>query len=390
MKVGVFHWAFEFFGGGEKVAMDIAEAFGLKEVYTLFSTANDPEGRGIKAVDVSYLLPRWGKLLGKFTKRYRGFEHFVWEMIDVRDLGDFDVIITSGVTPRAIIAPEHVMHMNYCHSVPRWLWDLWHYRWKNTKKSFIVYWVAELLRNLDILADSRVDYYIVNSELIKKRLWHYLKRDSEIIYPSIRCDKYYFRENGNFILHLGRIDKEKQIFPVIKACEKANVRLIIAGNKGNDSETWNYIQKNNGNGIIDYRGFVSDEEKRELLAECKAVVYNPISEDFGIIPCEAFASGKPVIVNRTGFPPILVRKGEFIEKNGILEVYNTGIITNSDEDALAIAIKALEKYEWDEKRLQDFAKSFDITQFKEKIRSFVDAKMREFNDIHAWLRGSNA
>lgn len=68
MKVGVFHWAFDFFGGGEKVAMDIAKALGLKEVYTLFSSAKKD---GIEAVDISYLLPRWAKLAGKITKRKR-------------------------------------------------------------------------------------------------------------------------------------------------------------------------------------------------------------------------------------------------------------------------------------------------------------------------------
>jgi hypothetical protein len=50
MKVGVFHWAFDFFGGGEKVAMDIARALGLKQVYTLFSNAKKD---GIEVVDIS-------------------------------------------------------------------------------------------------------------------------------------------------------------------------------------------------------------------------------------------------------------------------------------------------------------------------------------------------
>lgn len=378
MNVGVFHWAFDFVGGGEKVAFDIADVFKRREVYTLFSSATDPEGRSIKAVDVSYLLPKWGRLFGKFTKRNRGFEYWLWEMINVKELDDFDVIITSGVTPRAIIAPEDVLHINYCHSVPRWLWDLWHYRWKNTKKSFIVFWVAELLRNLDICVDSRVDHYIVNSELIQRRLWHYLKRSSEIVYPSIKCNKYYFKEHGDFILHIGRFDKEKQILPVIRACERENVKLVLIGGRGTDKEAWDYVQRHNGR-LIDYRGFVSDEEKRELLAECKAVIYNPLNEDFGIVPCEAFASGKPVIVNDTGFPSVLVRKGDFIEKDGIFIVHRTGIIAKSDESAIAHAIKLLDKYEWDERYLRNFAENFDFSIFRENITKKVSEWFKSFD-----------
>ncbi|MEM2446062.1 MAG: glycosyltransferase [Candidatus Bathyarchaeia archaeon] len=380
MKVGVFHWAFDFIGGGEKVAFDIAEVFGRKEVYTLFSSATDPEGRGIKAVDISYLLPRWGRLFGKFTKRKRGFEYWLWEMIDVRELDNFDVIITSGVTPRAIIAPEDVVHVNYCHSVPRWLWDLWHFRWKNTKKSLFIFWSAELLRALDVVADTRVDYYVVNSELIQRRLWHYLKRDSVIIYPSIRTKKYYFKEFGDFILHIGRIDKEKQVFPVIKACEKLGTKLVLIGNKGNDRETYEYLQKNNGR-VIDYRGVVSEEEKRELLATCKAVVYNPISEDFGIVPTEAFASGKPVIVNNTGFPPVLIRKGDFVKKDGAIEVRKTGMITNGTAEMIATAIKLLDSFEWNNKELIAFARSFDFEVFKQKMQDYVTDVQKQFSEM---------
>ena len=364
VKIAVFHWTFDFFGGGEKVAIDIAKCLGLKKVYTLFS---ETERDGVKAEDISYLLPRWARLLGKITKRKRALEYWLWEMIDVTELGDFDIIITSGVTPRAIITPEHIMHVNYNHSVPRWLWDLWHFRWKLSKKSIRIFSLTEVFRWMDIIADSRVDYYFVNSELIKRRLWKYIKRDSVVLYPPIETKKYRFEEFGDFVLHMGRFDVEKQIIPVVKACERAGVKLILTGNAGNDKVTFRYVQKHNGNGIIDYRGFVSEEEKLELLARCKAVIYNPLNEDYGIIPSEALASGKPVIVNHTGYPPLLIKRTGFRESDGVLKIYNGGIVTKGDESTIATAIKLLDRYEWDSEFMMNFAKRFDIEVFKTNL-----------------------
>ena len=378
MKVGVFHWAFDFFGGGEKVAMDIARVLGLKEVYTLFSEA---EKDGVEAVDISYLLPRWARLLGRITGKKRAFEYWLWEMIDVMEIDDFDVIITSGVTPRAIITQEHIMHINYCHSVPRWLWDLFHYRWKMTNRSVKIFFFTELFRRMDIIADSRVDYYFVNSELIRRRLWKYHKRDSVVLHPAIETSKYRFEEFGDFVLHMGRFDSEKQIMPVVKACEKAGVKLVLTGSPGNDRETYEYVKKHSGNDIIDFRGFVSEEEKLELLATCKAVIYNPINEDFGIVPTEALASGKPVIVNNTGYPPLLIKKTGYIENDGILRIYRGGIITKGDENTIAAALKLLDRYEWDSKFLVEFAKNFDMKVFENGLKMQLKIWKKEFDSM---------
>jgi len=271
------------------------------------------------------------------------------------------------VSGNHLFATAQGMVVHNCHSVPRWLWDLWHFRWKLSKKSFRIFSLTEVFRWMDIIADSRVDYYFVNSELIKRRLWKYMKRDSVVLYPPIETKKYRFEEFGDFVLHMGRFDVEKQIMPVVKACERAGVKLILTGNAGNDKVTFRYVQKHNGNGIIDYRGFVSEEEKLELLARCKAVIYNPLNEDYGIIPSEALASGKPVIVNHTGYPPLLIKRTGFRESDGVLKIYNGGIVTKGDESTIATAIKLLDRYEWDSEFMMNFAKRFDIEVFRTNL-----------------------
>jgi glycosyltransferase involved in cell wall biosynthesis len=65
---------------------------------------------------------------------------------------------------------------------------------------------------------------------------------------------------------------------------------------------------------IEYCGFVSETKKHDLLATCRALIFNGHSEDFGIVPIEANASDKAVLTRDEGFPGIFVQDGE----NGLL------------------------------------------------------------------------
>ncbi|MCX8158206.1 MAG: glycosyltransferase [Candidatus Diapherotrites archaeon] len=382
MEIGIFHPIF-YYGGGEHVALHIAKAFGKKEIYTLYNELKTNEADGIKIIDVSYLLPTWARILKKIPKVgfYTKYISIIfWETIDIRDINDFDVVITSSHQMRSLITPENVMHVNYCHTPTRSLWDLYFSHFNSKGKNAFFFTAMELRRCIDILVDSRVDHYFVNSEIIKRRLWHYLKRDSVILYPPIQCKEYKNKSSEDFFLHIGRIDKMKQIMPVIKACEMENKKLILIGPKGNDKKCLEYLKNYKGN-LIEYKGLAKDKEKKDLLARCKAVIYNPYNEDYGIVPSEALASGKPVIVNDTGFPPILIKKTGFLEKKGDLSFYKGGIITKGDEESIKKAINEIDKIEWDSKYMQKFAKQFDFSIFKKNIHYWVKKWWKDYNNF---------
>jgi glycosyltransferase involved in cell wall biosynthesis len=112
----------------------------------------------------------------------------------------------------------------------------------------------------------------------------------------------------SYYLHLGRLDGEKGVEAVVEAFAGTDRRLLLAGPEGDVAARVRERAASLPN--VDYRGFVSEDEKRALLSNCRAVVFNGHSEDFGIVPVEANASDKACLVNETGFPGMHVDEGE--------------------------------------------------------------------------------
>src|SRR5258708_9831973 len=82
-------------------------------------------------------------------------------------------------------------------------------------------------------------------------------------------------------------------------------------------------------------GWGSDEEVADLFSHCQAVVF-PGEEDFGIVPLEAQASGRPVIALAAGGALETILPGE------------TGfLVTDGTPRAFADAISRALDYPWD-------------------------------------------
>jgi glycosyltransferase involved in cell wall biosynthesis len=83
-------------------------------------------------------------------------------------------------------------------------------------------------------------------------------------------------------------------------------------------------------GVLDritWLGGVSESEKIELYADCKAVVFPPIDEDYGYISLEAMLAKKAIITcDDSGGPLEFVRDGV------------TGLIVEPEPQALAAAL----------------------------------------------------
>lgn len=358
MKIGIFHWCFDRVGGGEILANYLGKALNAK----VYSIIKDKENNPLNFIDLSDKLPLSVKLL----RKVRSFDYLTWSAIDVSDFDDFDMVITSGAGTRSLITPENAIHVNYCHSPPRWLYDLWHWRRKQSgtfTQNTILPVASEFFRVWDSSIDKRVDYYVCNSPVIKMRLWKYLKRESVVLYPPIETSKYAFKEYGDYYLFMSELIPEKRPHNAIEACIKANKKLVVLGHGRLEVEL---KRKYGNNPLIEFKGFVPEDEKLRLLSNCKAVIYPAKAEDFGIVSIEAFASGKPVICSNEGFPPLVV--GD-----------QRGVVTDGSVDGIYNGITKHEKHSYNPDDLVRFADSFDFRHFETKLKKYIDVFAEDFH-----------
>ncbi len=354
LDVAVAHWHVNAWGGAEYLVTRLAEALEVDTVYTLGSpTPDDPNPYGDVAFEdvLGTLSP--APLRRLQARVGRAFEYALWEDVDWRDLGDPDVLVTSGATTRAVITPADTLHVNYCHSPPRWFYDLYHDR-KDSLTGLVFRPVIRHLRSRDVAVDPRVDHYLANSPIVKRRIWKYYKRDAEVLYPPVDLDSY--RDDGDegFYLHLGRLDAEKGVPAVVEAFDGLEERIVFAGGRGDVGS--GVLDRIEGSENMEYRGFVDDEEKRDLLATCRAVVFNGVDEDFGIVPVEANASGKAVLARNEGFPAVFVEPGE------------NGLLHDGSAEGITATVEAFESSEWP-LGVGDRLEQFSLGSFQGDLRS---------------------
>jgi glycosyltransferase involved in cell wall biosynthesis len=189
--------------------------------------------------------------------------------------------------------------------------------------------------------------------VIARRLRTYYHRESEAsIYPPIDVDEYHSAPSDGYLLSLGRLEPHKHVAEIIEAVRNTTHELKIAGTGSEESRL---KQKSGDN--VEFLGYVPEERKYELLANCEAFVANSYHEDFGITPIEALASGKPVIGVNEGFTRFQIEDGI----NGIL--FERGNLTEVINEAT--------NREGDFERIRTTAQKFDIDVFRRKWRTLI-------------------
>ena len=139
--------------------------------------------------------------------------------------------------------------------------------------------------------------------------------------------------DGGYLLFLGKMTAEKGAHRALEAAFKAGQRLILAGKVREPAERW-YFERYVApylNDRLRFVGEVSQEEKRDLLAGARALLF-PIrwNEPFGIVMLEALACGTPVLAFDEGAAGEVVQDG----RTGFLctdEAHMAEVIRRVDE-----------------------------------------------------------
>jgi len=375
MKVALIHDHLAQDGGAEKVLKVFAEMFPEAPIFTLLSEKNNVDKYyKNRKIDTSIIQ----KLPGG-VKHYQWYMPFMPMAVEFFDLSEFDLVISDSASfAKGVITKPTTLHIDYCHTPTRYLWSDTHSYINELKynKWFkkLISLVLNYIRMWDRLAADRVDVFIANSEIVKKRIKKYYHRDSEIIYPPVNTEFYNLSEKladeklqaENYFLCGCRLAPYKRIDLLVEAFKAMpDKKLKIFGN-GVDSARLQKIANNATN--IEFLGRVEDETLAKLYYNAKALIH-PQEEDFGISAVEAMACGTPVIAFRKGGAE------ETILEN------KTGIFF--DKQTVDNVIAALEKFNnlsFDKKIIRAQAEKFSTEKFKENITAHIDKEMKKYNN----------
>jgi len=197
-------------------------------------------------------------------------------------------------------------------------------------------------------------------DYVASRIKQFYNREAQVIYPPVDVDRFSLsKEKEDFYLIVSGLVPYKRIDLAIEAFNVLGKKLVIIGT-GDSAESLKRIAKNN----IEFLGWREDGEIARYYAKCRALIF-PGEEDFGIVPVEAQACGKPVIA---------------YAKGGALETVtkDTGIFFDEPNNKSFInAVNNFEKAEdsFNSTLIRQNALRFNRQVFKSNIKKFIEEKL---------------
>jgi glycosyltransferase involved in cell wall biosynthesis len=357
LKLALVHELLVKLGGAEKVLKVLADEFPEAPIYTLLHNAKKTdEWFGGKKIHPSMIQTPYS-----FYSNHRVFLPWMSKAIEQFDFHHYEVVISSSSAfAHGIKIGPNTKHICYCHSPMRYAWDYTHEYTKDYSpfKRFMVARTLNKIRQWDFETASRPDLLIANSKHVQKRIQKYWRRDSEVVYPPVDVKRFTpTRHHEDYFLIVSALTPFKRIELAIHTFNKIKRNLVVIGD-GAQREWLQSISRPN----IEFLGRKDDHVVRDYLENCRALVF-PGEEDFGIVPVEAMAAGKPVLA---------------FGKGGVLESVQPGIsgefffeqTPQSLEDGLA-RLMANENH-YDTLGIRKIAEPFDTFVFKEKMKALVE------------------
>lgn len=351
-------------GGAEKVIQAIHELFPKAPIYTTLHNE-----KNISIFNNAKIITSNIQKIPFAKNNHQMFLPLMPYAFEKFNLNDYDIVISSSHScAKGIITNSSTLHICYCHSPMRYAWEnninyINEYNMNAVFKKISPYFIHKI-RMWDRLSADRVDEFIANSNVVKRRIKKYYKRESNVIYPFVDTEKNKIgntEKEKNFYLAVGRLIPYKKFDLIVEAfnLNKKPIKIVGTGICEKDL-------KKSANKNIEFLGFIKDEELISLFQSAKALIF-PQIEDLGMTVLEAMACGCPVIAyNKGGALETVVDK-----KTGLFFKEQT-------KESLIDAIEKFETLKFDKEIIRSHAENFSKEEFKIKFYNFVEQKYLEF------------
>lgn len=356
MRVALAHEYFSTRGGAERVVEVLHAMWPDAPVHTFFHDARRYGALPGWQLRTSYLqqLPIGGGVHRVLLPLYPNAA----DRLRVAEGTDVLLASTSAFI-KGIALPDLTVHVAYCHSPTRYLWDQSDQYVQDEVPAPLRAVTRELiarLREVDLRAAARVDRWIANSTAVRGRIARYYGVESEVVHPPVDVSRYAPSDRGDFWLFApGRLVAYKRGDIAVEVFDRIGMRLIVLGD-GRERRVLERRAKDN----VTFAGRVDDATVRELLGAARGLIF-PGEDDFGMVCVEALASGTPVVALAAGGAPDIVRDGV----DGVL-------VPTASVEAFEAAVLHVERTPPDPAELVARSLAFDRARFEGAVRRIVD------------------
>jgi glycosyltransferase involved in cell wall biosynthesis len=280
----------------------------------------------------------------------RAFEAF--------DLSAYDVVVSSTTAwAKGVRVKPGAVHVCYIHAVARFRFAYDAYVGGFGLATLARPMVRRLVR-WDERAARLPTRYVANARNVARRVREHYGRDADVLAPPVDIERFTVGTGtGGYFLVASRLLPYKRVDLAIRAAAAANVRLVVAGT-GPAEGALRALAAGTTTTML---GYVPDGELVRLVRDARAVIV-PGEEDFGLVPLEAAACGRPAIAYGAG---------------GALETIVDGVtgtfFAEPDAASLAAVLRDFTADAYDARVIRAHAERFTPAAFRERLRGIVDA-----------------
>jgi len=358
-RVAIVHDFMETYGGAERVTAEMAKAFPAAPVVAILGRRSVAERMGVGDRFRSILPPRDALL-----RHYRLLTPVLGALADAQRLPAADVVLSSSYAFAHRLRSENdAPRVCYCHSPLRFAWSMTDsYREERARgrlagRAFDL--LAAGVRRSDRRSAQEIRSYLTQSPFTAEQIERFYGRRAEVIGAPVDCNLFHPSPDpaGDYYLFCGRlIEPYKRVGIVIEAFRRTGQRLIVAGT-GPDAQRLAASAPAN----VEFVGQVGDDRLVPLMQGCRALVF-PSRDDFGLIPVEVMACGRPVLAYAGG-------GSLYTSVPGV-----TGeLFPEQTAAAVEAALRGFDSDAYDPERIRAHAVQWDSAEFRARLVHAVAA-----------------
>ena len=359
MKIAIVHDWLTGMRGGEKCLEVFCELYPQADIFTLIHN----KGSLSPLIEKMNIKTSFLQNIPGIKNNYRNYLALYPAAIESFNLKGYDLILSSShCVAKGIRISDAAMHICYCYTPMRYAWLFFEEYFGNYSpiKKAAIKTLIKYLRKWDLKTNAGVDFFVAISDNIRLRIDDFYGRQAKVIYPPVDTSRFNLstKDEGYYLI-VSALVPYKRVDIAIEAFNRLGKKLIVIGTGNCQNKLKKLAGKN-----IEFIGWADDNALQKYYRNSRALIF-PGEEDFGIVPLEAQACGKPVIAfAKGGATETLTRQtAVFFE--------------NQSAQGLIAAINEFEirKDDFKPETMRENSLRFDRKIFKEKIKNYIEEKL---------------